>query len=180
MLLLPGHALCPVGKYLCKVSNRDINTHPLDTGCKLNVHMTFRRRAGRLVSFFYAVNLHFMSRDHGRSDVFIGYFKQVFGDWVEGSVEVCKGIPPWENSCLIPTIKTVDRRLQIVVLFCAVPNEEKHFSTFSVLEPFLIVPIVAASNGLVVKALDFQTRGPVFKTTGWFQGRLSLSSFRGR
>lgn len=94
MLLLPGHALCPVGKYLCKVSNRDINTHPLDTGCKLNVHMTFRRRAGRLVSFFYAVNLRFMSRDHGRSDVFIGYFKQVFGDWVEGSVEVCKGIPP--------------------------------------------------------------------------------------
>ena len=36
------------------------------------------------------------------------------------------------------------------------------------------------SNGQVVKALDFQSRGPVFKTTGWLQGRLSLSSFRGR
>ena len=27
------------------------------------------------------------------------------------------------------------------------------------------------SNGLVVKALDSQFRGPVFKTTGWLQGR---------
>ena len=34
--------------------------------------------------------------------------------------------------------------------------------------------------GLVVKALDSQSRGPVFKTTGWFQGRLSLSSFQGQ
>ena len=36
------------------------------------------------------------------------------------------------------------------------------------------------SNGLVVKALDSQFRGPVFKTAGWLQGRLSLSSSRGR
>ena len=36
------------------------------------------------------------------------------------------------------------------------------------------------NHGLVVKALDSQSRGPVFKTTGWLQGRLSLSSFRGR
>ena len=36
------------------------------------------------------------------------------------------------------------------------------------------------SNGLLVKALDPQSRGPVFKTTGWLQGQLSLSSFRGR
>ena len=33
------------------------------------------------------------------------------------------------------------------------------------------------SNGLVVKALDSQSRGPVFKTSEWLQGRLSLSSF---
>ena len=32
-------------------------------------------------------------------------------------------------------------------------------------------------NHLVVKALDSQSRGPKFKTTGWLQGRLSLSSF---
>ena len=31
--------------------------------------------------------------------------------------------------------------------------------------------------GLVVKVLDSKSRGPVFKTTGWLQGRLSLSSF---
>ena len=35
-------------------------------------------------------------------------------------------------------------------------------------------------DSLVVKALDSQSRGPVFKTTGWLQGQLSLSSFRGR
>ena len=34
--------------------------------------------------------------------------------------------------------------------------------------------------GLVVKALDSQSKSLVFKTTGWLQGRLSLSSFRGR
>ena len=32
-------------------------------------------------------------------------------------------------------------------------------------------------NGLVVKALDSQSRGRVFKITWWLQGRLSLSSF---
>ena len=180
MLLLPGHALFSVHKYFCKVSNRDINTHPLETGCNLNIHMTFRRRVGRLLDLFFPVSLRFMSRDHDRSNVFIGYFRQVFGDWVEDSLKVYKGIPPWENSCLIPTIKTVERRLQIAVLFYAIPNDEKHLSTFSVLEPFLIVPIVMASNGLVVKARDFQSRGPVFKTTGWLQGRLSLSFFQGR
>ena len=31
----------------------------------------------------------------------------------------------------------------------------------------------------VVKGLDSQSRGPMFKTTGWLQGQLSLSSFRG-
>ena len=36
------------------------------------------------------------------------------------------------------------------------------------------------SSDLVVKALDSQSRDPVLNTTGWLQGRLSLSSFRGR
>ena len=35
------------------------------------------------------------------------------------------------------------------------------------------------SNGLVVKALDSQSRGSMFKTTGWLQGQLSLSSLGG-
>ena len=30
--------------------------------------------------------------------------------------------------------------------------------------------IFICSNGQVVKVLDFQFRGPVFKTTGWLQG----------
>ena len=32
---------------------------------------------------------------------------------------------------------------------------------------------------LVIKALDSQSRGPVFKTTRWLQGLLSLPSFLG-
>ena len=36
------------------------------------------------------------------------------------------------------------------------------------------------SNGLVVKALDSKSKGHVFQTIGWLQGRLSLPSFRGR
>ena len=40
--------------------------------------------------------------------------------------------------------------------------------------------ILLWSDGLVVKLLDSQSRGPVFKTTRWLQGRLSLSSFRGQ
>ena len=43
---------------------------------------------------------------------------------------------------------------------------------------FLITP-TKLDFGLVVKALDYQSRGPMLKTTGWLQGRLSLSSFRG-
>ena len=36
------------------------------------------------------------------------------------------------------------------------------------------------TNGLVVKALYSQSKGPLFKTAGWLQDQLSLSSFRGR
>ena len=36
------------------------------------------------------------------------------------------------------------------------------------------------SNGQVVKARDFQSKDSVFKTTGWLQSRLTLSSFRDR
>ena len=50
--------------------------------------------------------------------------------------------------------------------------------------PNLKVDVICVSpprdNGLVVKALDSHSRSPVFKTTGWLQGRLSLSSFQGR
>ena len=35
-------------------------------------------------------------------------------------------------------------------------------------------------SGIVLKELDFQSRGPTFETTGWLQGQLSLSSFRRR
>ena len=40
--------------------------------------------------------------------------------------------------------------------------------------------VVILFSGLVVKVLDSQSWGPVFKTAGWLQGRLSLSFFQGR
>ena len=40
-------------------------------------------------------------------------------------------------------------------------------------------PFLRSLTGLVVESLDSQSMGPVFKSTGWLQGQLSLSSFRG-
>ena len=37
------------------------NRNPIDTGRKLNVHMTFRRRPGRLLNVLYTFNLRFVS-----------------------------------------------------------------------------------------------------------------------
>ena len=37
----------------------------------------------------------------------------------------------------------------------------------------------SGSNGVVVKMLDSQFRGPMFKSIGWLQVQLSFSSFRG-
>ena len=36
------------------------------------------------------------------------------------------------------------------------------------------------THSLVVEVLDSLSRGPMFKTMGWLQGRLSLPSFQGR
>ena len=38
------------------------------------------------------------------------------------------------------------------------------------LEPWHLICATLWSNDLVVKALDSQSGGPVFKTTGWLQG----------
>ena len=47
-------------------------------------------------------------------------------------------------------------------------------------ESGLLIKRIIKSNGLVVKALDSQSRGSMFKITGWLQHRLSLSSLRGQ
>ena len=39
---------------------------------------------------------------------------------------------------------------------------------------------ISTSNGLVVNALDSQSRSHTSNSTEWLQGQLSLSSFRGR
>ena len=56
------------------------------------------------------------------------------------------------------------------------------FYFLQILKPVILFNhlMVILFNGLVVKVLDSQSRGPVFKTNGWLQGRLSLSSFLGR
>ena len=55
-----------------------------------------------------------------------------------------------------------------------VRSEKLAKKLFKVTEPTCIW-----SDGLVVKSLDPQSRGRVFKTTGWLQGLISLLSFRG-
>ena len=54
-----------------------------------------------------------------------------------------------------------------------------YISTFNVTEVYIYGSHIWTS-GLVFRALDSWSRVPVFKTTGWLQGRLSLWSFRGR
>ena len=56
----------------------------------------------------------------------------------------------------------------------------RDFNKFCVFLFIYIYIFFLWSNGLVVKMMDSRSRGSVFKTTGWLQGRLSLSSFRGR
>ena len=53
------------------------------------------------------------------------------------------------------------------------------FSHFCFLRLFFFT-LYVWSNGLVIKALDSQSRCPLFKATGWLEGRLSLLSSRGR
>ena len=38
----------------------------------------------------------------------------------------------------------------------------------------MVLTLINMSYGLVVKALVFQSKGPMFKTKGWLQDRLSL------
>ena len=43
------------------LSGYEGRSHPVDTGCKLNVHQTFRRRPGRLLNILCTFNLRPMS-----------------------------------------------------------------------------------------------------------------------
>ena len=75
--------------------------------------------------------------------------------------------------------------INLVMLFPATLVSKYGYQ--SILQPFIedlekleTGGIKVVVDGLVVQALDFQSRSPVFKTTGWLQCRLSLSSFRGQ
>ena len=62
--------------------------------------------------------------------------------------------------------------------FISISKFDSFMNTFAMITS--LSELQFTEDGLVFKALDFQSRGPVFKTTGWLQGRLSLSSFFGR
>ena len=61
-------------------------------------------------------------------------------------------------------------------------NHFQFFNTFSSNLNTTNVTVFPSSwtGDLVVKVMDSQSRGPMLKTTGWRQGRLSLWFFRGR
>ena len=77
----------------------------------------------------------------------------------------------YENENIMKTWKPIVWVIQIVSC--------KSFNVKHRLCPIFLTSILF-SKGLVIKVLDSQTRGPVFKTTGWLNGWLNLSSFRGR
>ena len=56
--------------------------------------------------------------------------------------------------------------------------ESKKFLIYINKHPKNKITSTIADNGLVVKAVDSQSRGPMFKTTRWLQGQLSLSQFQ--
>ena len=50
--------LCPICLSGCVISNQSTSkNHPVDTGRKLNVHKTFRRRPGHLLNVLCTLNL---------------------------------------------------------------------------------------------------------------------------
>ena len=58
---------------------------------------------------------------------------------------------------------------------------QNHFESF--LEKFkkvtrVLLSSVLWSNGLLVKALELQSSSPIFKTSRWLQGQLTLLSFQ--
>ena len=113
-----------------------------------------------------------------------------------GEIESLQTKPRWKKlSYILPNVCRSPRKYQV----CTEANKSQRFSRKFVCERWtecislhgktissflslfsLVLVTKRWSNGLVVKALDSQSMGPVFKTTGWLQGRLSLSSFRGR
>ena len=78
------------------------------------------------------------------------------------------------------------RKAKINGLFITILNHCLLFQFYFFLYSYLLLSSLILllytllwSNGLVVKALDSQSRGLMFKTTGWLKGQFSLSSFRG-
>ena len=60
--------------------------------------------------------------------------------------------------------------------FIRMPAQAHHFNFYFA----ILIQAEAQDLALyVVKVLGSQSRVPMFKTTGWLQGRLSRSSFRG-
>ena len=76
--------------------------------------------------------------------------------------------------------------MQIFTVTCTYLILESHFVEYTVCltwsYPAKVTTFVSYfhCNGLLVKVLDSQPRGPAFKTTGWLQGRLGLSSIGGQ
>ena len=120
-------------------------------------------------------------------------FLKIIVFWVSFSMIMIFLISAWYYACnMLEEVKSTYNVCltpqHYVFSLCDIcPTDVKHlyaaflviiYYSFSSLFVFLSKKRLV-QDGLVVKALDYQSRGPVFKTTGWLQGWLSLSSFRG-
>ena len=88
-----------LSSYICKSAS-------VDTGRKLNVHKTFRRRPGRLLNFLYTFNLHPVSTGAGCTQIcnLFSFFTKILMVFVQQSL------------CKIKTRELLYKRTNIPVL----------------------------------------------------------------
>ena len=86
---------------------------------------------------------------------------------------------PWENFFyifrMIYNFTTAITRIHFTISKVKSNNSNPHYCC----SYFFYLFVSKWSSGLVVRALDSQSRSLVLKTTGWLQGWLSFSSFQG-
>ena len=92
-----------------------------------------------------------------------------------------KGNQPWNKHKHFHLFLSRNKKTNIFTDFfyinIKIPYEQSFFSVSRI--HFQKQPLAhVRSNGLAFKALNSQSRDPVFNTIGWLQGQLSLSSFR--
>ena len=110
-------------------------------------------------------------------NVSICYMTSNFSQVLDGCISI-----PNRKTCLtyareieLPWVENKLPRTRLIPFLNSDIFKSVYVSIFNILSKTMV--LVLWSNGIVLRVLDSEFRGPRFKITGWFQGRLSLSSF---